>query len=1352
MRRIFLLAAHPGEGPSTEPTAATLAWWWELAFMPLTGPCRRERGKVNAVWADGQPSDKVDRLAHAMTAVKAARWRLSCRSEDWRKGADLTPIKKTTAGEPIVVAQLLPLDDAEAAAVLTALGEGDPEAFLMQAESLGATGFIQSPLGLKLLRTAVADGETWPRTCYDLFASAIRRLAFERNEEHKWDDRHAPDAILGAAAKACLVLLTSGARAIWRSNDEPPAGGDARAYVTAHDLGQDSTLLRDMLDTPLFRGEGVAFEPMHRTVAEYLAGDALAEAVLGTSGGTALPLLRAVALTTGTDGIPPTELRGVYAWFAAHLATMGDAGAGLHLIEADAGTVLTYGDAAVFDTPARRAILANLDRHDPYFRASEVGITAVGGLAGEDLADDFAAVLTGPTDGTHRLHTVFEALTGGPPVPALRPLLRAIALDAARPEWQRRRAIEAYLNGAADPASTRRELFEALACEAVSAARGALQAQLLAKLPANAFDVADIKSLLADYQRSPEDNMIGRLSGLQRRLEAEPRPELFDVPIKSWLPEPSVRERNIEVAHVLDYALASAIARTADLSAARLWRWTINVRDHAWSNLAHQAAEALAAWLDENGGREAGFFDAILAADDPTTGPWVVPNTYIRVTRRHPCAAVIRHVLAKAATSFTKAEKRRLLAIAVDVARRPQTDIETYWETYDRIAPEPGCKRLLRHLTTETIDQWRRSEWARVERARQRDAKVKAGNVRAMAPALADMRVGGQPVHLDWAARGYFEGENDRSGRPTGVQRVLDLTDEVTTEAILAGWGHLATLGFGGIGTAEFGKAEAEGRRYYVEAAVIAGVDLLISDDRLPAPSNMPIEVAVAVLKSGWIVPDEERRARLERWALDRLNVDPTVGATQIVDFWGAALDAGATRLIGSWRLTDGEERRGAVEQALDCLLGTRRAMAPDALRTALRAGVKQLDHARLRGLAEAALADLNVTGAQRKIWTFVAFALDPLSHVDRFMAEYSGEDAAALFNEELSGGLVEAFGSIAGAARLHRDTMAVRLLGRTARPEDDQLDGFVTGPHRVSHIVSGAITALTGDPSPEAGKALSILEEDPGLTAWRFRLRHARAQQAHLHRDHAFIHPTASAVRAATAGGPPVNASDLRAVVMGELQRLRAELHTTDTTPWKRYWNVDSQGKVDQPRIENECRDHLLDRLRDRLKRYEIAAAVPEARRGEETRADILVLTGAGRNLPVEAKRHFHADIWVAASTQLQGYATDPGADGFGIYLVFWFGDNFRPTPARTDSGAEPTSAVELEAMLVHDLTPELRARTDVIVFDLSDPAATGRKKPRQRRRGGKAQTNGGARSASLTTEPSSLDPLENKIGAQPT
>jgi hypothetical protein len=38
-RRIFLLAAHPGEGRFTQPTAATQAWRRELVFLPLNRPC-----------------------------------------------------------------------------------------------------------------------------------------------------------------------------------------------------------------------------------------------------------------------------------------------------------------------------------------------------------------------------------------------------------------------------------------------------------------------------------------------------------------------------------------------------------------------------------------------------------------------------------------------------------------------------------------------------------------------------------------------------------------------------------------------------------------------------------------------------------------------------------------------------------------------------------------------------------------------------------------------------------------------------------------------------------------------------------------------------------------------------------------------------------------------------------------------------------------------------------------------------------------------------------------------------------------------------------------------------------------
>jgi hypothetical protein len=45
---------------------------------------------------------------------------------------------------------------------------------------------------------------------------AVRRLAFERNEEYKYRDRQSPNDILNGAGEACLLLLTSGARVFWR--------------------------------------------------------------------------------------------------------------------------------------------------------------------------------------------------------------------------------------------------------------------------------------------------------------------------------------------------------------------------------------------------------------------------------------------------------------------------------------------------------------------------------------------------------------------------------------------------------------------------------------------------------------------------------------------------------------------------------------------------------------------------------------------------------------------------------------------------------------------------------------------------------------------------------------------------------------------------------------------------------------------------------------------------------------------------------------------------------------------------------------------------------------------------------
>ena len=126
---------------------------------------------------------------------------------------------------------------------------------------------------------------------------------------------------------------------------------------------------------------------------------------------------------------------------------------------------------------------------------------------------------------------------------------------------------------------------------------------------------------------------------------------------------------------------------------------------------------------------------------------------------------------------------------------------------------------------------------------------------------------------------------------------------------------------------------------------------------------------------------------------------------------------------------------------------------------------------------------------------------------------------------------------------------------------------------------------------------------------------------------------------------------------------------------------------------------------MRVRLERYGIVGSFPEARRGENTRADVLLLSHAGKNLPIEAKRHYNRELWTAPLNQLNGYASDLGADGCGIYLVFWFGTEFS-IPARSDGREAPSSAEGLEAMLLDDIPTRLKGKLDVAVLDVSRPA----------------------------------------------
>jgi hypothetical protein len=803
--------------------------------------------------------------------------------------------------------------------------------------------------------------------------------------------------------------------------------------------------------------------------------------------------------------------------------------------------------------------------------------------------------------------------------------------------------------------------------------------------------------------------MMGRLRALQDRIENDPLPQLFDDPLASWLParpdNDNQRDHRIEVGHTLDFALAAAMRTVPAPSSSRLWQWIANTRRGGLSPLKTQAAKALTSWLENDADREVAFFNAILAAGDATDGPWLALNKFLTVAGRRPSTAVVSNLLRQAAEAVLSPERDRLLAVTVEIVGGGSDEL-AYWSTYDQVVLSRN-DLLLRDLTVRTIEPWRSEQATRAAEARDEQELQRSLDVSDLTPLIDQLRSGGHANGLSWGARIYF----DRDAAPS-MQQLIDRTNDALAEAITEGWEAVVTGGLGYVDTEMLGISGAEQRRYFIEEAAVAGIYRRLITDQDSALPETKIEVAIAVLKSSWTSNTNARIDKLDRWAMSRLDIDPEAGSAQLLTYWTAALGAGSTELPGLSKFNV-EKVSPSLELALSRILAS-----PDmneaGLRSALRLASKIFAKIKLINLVNAALDDTRVAGACRELWSLVGYVLDPLNSAmpppDR-----SAEGASLLLdgvNEDLVGSVA----AMEGVDSLPIRLLTIQVLGQIVAPEDERSrNGRVMDTHRRSQTVRSCIDLIAGDTRPEAATALSSLLEDPALVPWTANIRHARAQQLRVMRDHNFKHPAASMVREALDGGPPVNANDLRAIVVSELVQLRSELRSTDTNPWKHYWNNEN-GKVSTPLVENECRDRLLVRLRDRLAKYRIAAAIPEARRGNETRTDVLILTGAGRNLPIEAKRHFHPKLWTAAATQLQGYASDPGADGMGIYLVFWFGTDVTPTPARPYGRTGPASAVDLEALLIADLEQDVADRTDVVVFDVSNSAAPPRK-PRKKK-----------------------------------
>lgn len=1286
----YVLLGEPGIGKSTAfEREASLA---DTRIVRAIDFVAGDRPPGRTVFIDALEEYRIgeagiDRLYSLIKALKEAdyaHWRIACRAISLPPPDALRV--RTTLGTYATL-QMDLLDAVEQRALLLAAGEANPPAFIESIASFGADALLGNPATLLLLRKTLARSTVKLDTREALFAEATRQMSDERNPEMPvLRERPAPSQIESAAEAACLVLLLSVRSDLWLYAGDPPH----ESVVTKDDLLQgkvDPLALLAAVDTAMFKGDAAGFQPTHRVVAEYLAGRALARAVAPIDPTVpALPLYRALAFCTGDNDRPAPALTGVFAWFVTALAISPLADRALKLIELDPEAVLFHGDAAALPTAQRVALLDLVGRGDPWFLGAVRGSSAIGGLAGEDLADQLRAILNDPQETPHRRTMVLEALATGRPVASLADDVRKIVVTPSSDHYTRRRALDGYAHIVGDATDALRALLDDMKGEPYATA-AEVRAELAAKLVrAGAIGVDEVREILVGYATSG-DGVMGYAGGLAQAIIDTGLPGLFDAPI--GVEYQTGDSHSFEIKSLINRLFAATVEANLSASATQLLTWLQHADIDEDDRIDEPVQVAFARWLDAASEHEQALIDAL---DDAISRGserlWRVDFDFRRLTGRKPTLALRLRAIeqvedATDAQVYDRAKRAYYLVQPFD--EWP----ELYWRLFAAVEHRPQAAEWYDHLTTCAVEGWRAKN---AKRSRDNDAKLEAQNQTDrewLRPRIDGLRDGSLTYPLRYASDIYNGYRGSDGG--TGIERVTNWlgNDTALIAAIREGWGHQLQLS---VSTPDAeGRKATQSRWSTAELMVIAWAEWRLHDG---LTLDLTLPFAFRVLRHAYATNDSADVLR--QLALDRIYSDPD-GAKALKDYWAAAIRQKSADLPQRHYVDTGQP---VVVDAIRGILRTHRNMSPGVLSDLLHLAASTLPPAEILLYAARALKR-TLPLPIRQLWAMAAFLLAPEQHAALLASDLNDDAAIALFQ-----GLWE--GPLTPLLQAANDSIVVRgeIILRHLGPKHGPPKRMMSNIDRLGEMITNTATQLSRQLSDDATRALDRLIAEPALPLWHNTLVHLRTQHLTALREALFRPPLPRSVALALVAGPPATPADLRAVVRHTIDQLVADIRNGDTSPWRQFWNRPYR-KAASPRIENDCRDLLTDRLRDRLERYGIPVkgTSTETRSESDRRADVVILGDGAAALPIEVKRHSNTDLWTAVTRQLHPYTRSAGSNGHGILLVFWFGAVGGAVPAPPDGAAAPKTLDQLGTMLRERLSAEDRDKVEVVIVDVSDP-----------------------------------------------
>jgi predicted NACHT family NTPase len=1265
--------------------------------------------------------DTVDDLVRQLFAVRPKKVRLSCRAADWLGDSDLAALRpyfESNGGPPVVLLlERLSAQEQRLVLIEQGMSESEASAFISEANTRGLSDFLENPQNLIMLLKVVGIGQ-WPATRRELFEMATSLFLQEFNAERARSGTGVYSvAELRSVGSAFLAArLISDIEAVSLSDQEGSVEIPSyRSFDIVDPLKLQAALGRRVFEAG---AQNETVDYTHRTTAEYLGAAWLAEAVRN-----GLPLGRVQALM-GVDGHPASELRGMHAWLPVHLPELAN-----ELIDADPYGVLTYGDAASLNrSSCARLIqaLATLSQTDPWFRSGNWQASSIGGLARADMVGEFREVLRSPDAGFGVRSIVVEALALGAPLPAMKNDLAAVVVREQSPFGERLYALRALERLGPDGEAAIVTAYGALGQDETGIS---LRAEIIGKLYGKPFGPPEIIQLLKDTWTGSGRTTSHTLYSLAAEIPIADVPSVLDgiEPVRS---HQNVDRRGAwDVAAFYELILTRAWESDDAFDPNRVLKW-LEVRRSMRSVYSGDRAERLRAAIRARPGRLRAVVDSFLAnlvVDDKS---WLALSqfremTLFEISPDDLLDDLVRHM---AFAEKGSAKAAFLYEAALGLCYQA-TEPVAYARFEQLYAVAEMRAELVPTRAKATLCPIPSGYFPRMVGGADGDDDAEKERLRqAFRAEIDDIRAGRNLGRLGWAAMIYFGLFNDVDETATPRGRLFALLGEANTQAAIDGFKAVLTRqdlpSFDDI----LSLAQQNQRRNWWYA-IVAGLDERWADE--PSLIDIAPDLLRAMLAFDLTDPIPYTKANRTGWV--------THPWKQAVLEQRPDLARDAYSAVARMRLNAGHDYVAGLHELLhEAALERFRAIValeflrdyPNApeyrLRDLLDAAMKDdgLD-ADLLGLARRVLAgSTRVDETRRDIWLAAGFVLSP--------AEY---ESAVEARAQAKPGLVFELRSRTGFSRdaegvrtellLPQLEFLARLTGTLFPAAGYPLNGWSgdTNPWDASDYFRALSAAISALPSSAATGALEDLARDPALISYQASVLHDLANQRQRRRAAEYDRPNWAKTVKALSNGPPATVADLHALLLTHLKDEAQRIARTNTDIYKAFWNLNRHAQPTTPRPEEACRDTLVDRLRTRLAPLGISVE-PEGHMVGDRRADISVAMPS-RKILCELKRDYHPDVWSAAELQLDRfYAHDPDAGGFGIYVVFWFGEK-RPSriPAPPGGRARPNSAKEMEAMILDLLPPEFRKRIAVVAIDVSGPPKA---KPAQKKASGKNKKKG--------------------------